>query len=322
MNRTVLPSFRADLLLIVLACICVLFVHAASSQPSSPQPVEGDTSRVHASDVSLLQHSQLPRQDVPRWYDMFANIPNDWSRFGRISFSAERIPAVLGIGAATAFLIATDDATWKASDRWYRSSSAVYRASNIGVWIGDGFPQFGLAGAFALYGFAAGDHRALRTASQTTETILACGVVVQVLKHITGRESPVVSTAPGGVWRFFPNQIQYHKHVPHYDAYPSGHVATALATITVIAENYPEITWIRPVGYTLVGILAVSMVNAGIHWYSDYPLGLALGYTFGMLAAHPEGMEVGSTGKGDAVKFSLAPRLDPMIGGVQLTISF
>src|SRR5664279_4126820 len=50
----------------------------------------------------------------------------------------------------------------------------------------------GLAAAFAAYGFIAGDNRALRTGSQIVETILASGTVVQVLKHITGRESPFV----------------------------------------------------------------------------------------------------------------------------------
>jgi membrane-associated phospholipid phosphatase len=113
---------------------------------------------------------------------------------------------------------------------------------------------------------------------------------VQVLKHITGRQSPFVSTKAKGRWDFFPNQIDYHKHVPSYDAYPSGHVTTTLATVIVIAENYPDIKWIRPLGYILTGLLAISMVNTGIHWYSDYPLALVLGYTFGMIASHPEGI--------------------------------
>jgi len=58
----------------------------------------------------------------------------------------------------------------------------------------------------------------------------------------------------------------------------------------VIGENYPEIKWIKPLGYTLTGLLGISMVNTGIHWYSDYPLAIVLGYAFGMIAAHPEGV--------------------------------
>ena len=53
------------------------------------------------------------------------------------------------------------------------------------------------------------------------------------------------------------------------------------------------------------------MVNIGIHWYSDYPLGLALGYTFGMIAAHPEGYDVANFGKDDSHALSVQPTLIP-----------
>ncbi len=261
---------------------------------------------------SLNRHSAV----MPglRWYDMFKNIPNDWARYSSITLTTEKIPAMLAMTAVTVALVASDDATWKLSDSWYKNSNVVRTASDVFEWFGDGRTQFGLAAGFAAYGFAADDDRALRTASQTTEAILACGVIVQVLKHVTGRESPKVATQPGGAWRPFPNQIEYHKHVPHYDAFPSGHVATALATVIVIGENYPEVTWIKPVGYTLTTLLAIAMVNTGIHWYSDYPLAIALGYSFGMLAAHPEATEI-PPGRGKDTRLSLAPRIDARGGG-------
>ena len=33
-----------------------------------------------------------------------------------------------------------------------------------------------------------------------------------------------------------------------------------------------------------MGLLGYSMLNNGVHWASDYPLGIALGYAFGKLA--------------------------------------
>jgi len=265
----------------------------------------------------------VPEEYVPEWYSMFTNIPNDWVRYSRLTFTTEKIPAMVGMTFVTSALVATDDETWRLSDRWYKGSSATKRLSDLFEYMGDGRPQFGLAGAFAAYGFLAKDGRALRTASQTVEAILACGTVIQVLKHVTGRESPFVSTRPGGRWDVFPNQIEYHKHVPKYDAFPSGHIATALATVTVVAENYPEWWWARPVGYTIVGLIGISMGNTGIHWYSDYPLGLALGYSFGMLAAHPPEMG-GIEGETSvrAPKVSVLPLLTPSQAGVQVVVAF
>ncbi len=235
------------------------------------------------------------RQSVPllpelKWHSMFTNIPLDYSRFVSWTFRAERVPVIAGMTVLTAGLIATDNETWNASNAWYQGSRRTQTLSDIFVYIGDGRPQFGLAAGFAAWGFVAHDQRSLRTGSEMVEAILACGIVVQTLKHVTGRESPFVSTRAGGRWIPFPNQIQYAKHVPHFDAYPSGHIATALATVTVVAENYPEWGWAKPLGYSLVTLLGISMANTGIHWYSDYPLGLFLGYSFGLIAAHPGGL--------------------------------
>ncbi len=109
-----------------------------------------------------------------------------------------------------------------------------------------------------------------------------------IIKHLTGRESPFVETQSGGAWRFFPNQIEYHKHVPAYDAFPSGYIGTSMAAFIVISENYPEIKWLEPASFVLAGFIGFGMASKGIHWYSDYPLGIALGYIFGKIIAHPD----------------------------------
>lgn len=296
--------------------LVVLPLAAMADQTAPDSSSSSSLALIHVDSLSRFEGGEY----LPRWSDMFSNIPNDWVRWGGATFSTDNIPLFVGIAASTVALVAADDALWQASDKWYKGSTAVRKASDFCEMFGDGKTQFGLAAAFGIYGFATGDRRALRTASQTVEVILACGTVVQVLKHATGRESPFVSTAPAGKWRLFPNQIEYHKHVPHYDAYPSGHVATALATVVVVAENYPEAGWIRPVGYTMVGLLAVAMGNTGIHWYSDYPLGLALGYSFGMIVAHPPEMSIGA-GNGDhGSKVQFAPTINHTGVGVSMSL--
>jgi membrane-associated PAP2 superfamily phosphatase len=254
------------------------------------------------------------------WYTMFSRIPDDWVRFSRVTFRSSNIPAFLGMTFLTGGLVATDDETWKMSKRWYDNSRTVASISDVFEKVGDGMPQFELSAAFALVGLVANDQRALRTSSQLVESILATGVVIQVLKHSTGRESPFVSTRPGGRWMLFPNQIEYHKHVPNYDAYPSGHIATTMATVTVLAENYPEATWIRPIGYLIVAGVGIGMANTGIHWYSDYPLGIALGYMFGMIAAHPEGLPAELEQKGTNV--TVGPVFSPTMTGLAVTVRF
>ena len=160
-----------------------------------------------ALDSLVLTPTVVPSTDL-KWYTMFQRIPGDWVTYANVTFREEHVPQMLGMAAVTAFAIWTDQPVWEASDRWYKGSNTVRHVSDFFEYLGDGKPQFGLAAAFGTFGFITKDERALRTGSQLVETILACGTVVQTLKHITGRESPFVSTRVNGRWVFFPNQIE------------------------------------------------------------------------------------------------------------------
>lgn len=262
-------------------CTVGLILFLGASRAFAGQPADSDS----------LPRS-LPHGYSLRWHDFVTNIPDDVIRYGKTAFRQETIPEWIGITALTVGFYLTDEQTYRESQRWHNGSSRVEYWGNFFKEMGDGRSQFGLSAAFVAYGFVAGDNRALRTGSQITEVVLASGAVVQVLKHITGRRSPDGDPKYAAIWRPLPNQIDYLKHVSSYDAFPSGHITTSMATVIVVAENYPEYTWIKPVGYSLMVGIAVGMVNTGIHWYSDYPLGLALGYAFGMIVAHPEGIDL------------------------------
>ena len=150
-------------------------------------------------------------------------------------------------------------------------------------FIGDGWTHVTITTSFFAYGMFTSDTRALQTASQLAEGLMGVTFVTQLLKHITGRQSPYRSTQSGGRWDLFPNQDDYHQNVPAYDAFPSGHLAAAMMAVTVISENYKEYKFVKPLGYTLMTILGYQMLNNGVHWASDYPLALAMGYSFGKL---------------------------------------
>lgn len=235
--------------------------------------------------------------------------PGDQKDFWRRSFRRDNLSVVLGITAATGFLIAADqsmfDETWRWGSKMKLNHSGTQRTVahttipgvdykvrlngpydwGTGLYfLGDGITHFTIAGGFLGVGLLKDDARALQTASQLVEGIFANGLVVQVLKHSTGRENPNTLTQAGGRWRFFPNQKKYAKDVAKFDAFPSGHLSTAMVTVTVISMNYPEYRWVRPVGYSLMTALAFEMVNNGVHWYSDYPLAVGMGYLFGKIA--------------------------------------
>ena len=135
-----------------------------------------------------------------------------------------------------------------------------------------------LAGGLFLYGKITHNKKPVYVASDLTETFITMGITTQIFKRISGRQSPFTSTDEGGVWRPFPKFRQYQVNTPEYDAFPSGHLATMMATVTTVALNYPGKKWIKPVGYTLMGLTGLAMINTDVHWMSDYPLALALGY--------------------------------------------
>ena len=211
-------------LTIVMQCTALGGTRADLHQPQDSQLLfasSGDSLVAAARDSTSDTTSQ---RSSLKWYSMITNIPGDLLTYCNQTMQPKSIPVYLSLGLLTAGLIATDDGTYEVSDRWYKSSRTVSDVSDFFVSLGDGKSQFALAGVFAAYGLVSSDQRALRTGSEIVQAVLASGTVVQILKHVTGRQSPFTRSSPTGLWRFFPNQIDYLKHVPAYDAFPSGHI--------------------------------------------------------------------------------------------------
>jgi membrane-associated phospholipid phosphatase len=220
---------------------------------------------------------------VPAFWEIVTDLPKDLKAFGLEVVKPENRGVLVGVTAMTAITVATDYESWQALRYTILDTTVERKIANMGTSIGDGFFQFGIVGGFVAAGVGLGDRRALRTASQITESIFATGIVVQIIKHITGRESPFSSETRTGVWRLFPDQLEYHKDFQKFDAVPSGHLSTAVTTFIVIQENYPEQKWIPWVGWPVMGWVAYGLVSTGIHWWSDFPIAIALGYSFGRI---------------------------------------
>ncbi|TBX70198.1 phosphatase PAP2 family protein [Flavobacterium silvisoli] len=237
----------------------------------------------------------------PRTIDLIRYIPSDIYQFGVSLTRKENLKwDALAVGTTVAMIpydqkILEDGIDlgdrlggWDESPRYKRVLGLEFIPTSVSsavYYIGNGNTTLFLSGFFYVKGLInRQDYRALNTSSELVEALLSVGVTTQAFKRITGRQSPVAALETnhdGGHWTPFPSFSAFGKHTPYYDAMPSGHMATFMATLVIISTNYPEYKWIKPVGYSLGGLLAFSMVSNKVHWASDYPIGILIGYMIG-----------------------------------------
>ncbi len=241
----------------------------------------------------------------PKPFSFITNIPADVAGFTKQSFKQKNFSSLARIAGATVFLLLADQSITNTvqdiADDHNISSSEKFspvlnfkiggKKTNFGklpknintafYFLGQGSSTMFMAAGFYLLGKIKKDNRALQTASQLTESFITLGIGTQVMKYATGRENPSDATTDGGRWRPFPTWNNFQNSKPKYDAFPSGHMACFISAITIISKNYPEKKWIKPIGYTIAGLCSLAMLNNGVHWASDYPLGFGLGHGFG-----------------------------------------
>ena len=245
----------------------------------------------------------------PGPFSFLADIPRDVAGFTRHSFRRDNLPNLALIAGSTAVLFLSDQCITntvqdKSEDnniqakedfRPILSIKTGSKKTNIGKLprnfntafydLGQGSSAMLMAAGFYVVGKLHKDARALQTAKQLTQAFITLGVGTQLMKFATGRENPSDATVCRGRWRPFPSWKNFQNNKTRYDAFPSGHLATFISAVTIISENYPEKKWIRPIGYALGSLCGLCMINNGVHWASDFPLGFALGYGYGKYIA-------------------------------------
>ncbi len=280
-------------------------IHIYSENEVQRDSLPSGKSRIYVIDDSTQYLYTRPK--------VFSFVPKgfvDIYKMPKYLWKKETILPAVGIAASTAVLISLDGKIYDGirqlsghiglttTNNTYNLTGNKSLQLNVPIdlpaslyYIGDGITEISVAGGFWFYGLFTKDVRAIRTASELAEGMVAVGTTVQLLKHITMRETPERRSVgyPNGKWRWINlrNPLgslrQYGNSVPTYDAYPSGHLITAMMTTTVISKNYPEKKWIKPLCYSLMTICGYQMINNGVHWASDYPLALGLGYAFGTM---------------------------------------
>jgi len=334
---------RGALWLFALAAI--LPVAAVAQGVTTPDSVK--RIRVGRADVVRRDSSTGYAYTRPRLLHAVTDVPAALGASARNAFRPSNIPAMMAVVASTGLLIAADEQVLAETRRLanrvdlpQNHPSANLRLgpfkqpfpTTVGsglYFLGDGMASVFLAAGFAARGSLADDMRARRTASEVVEALLVSGTVTQVLKHVAGRQTPSEATVPRGRWRPFPPLGAYSANVPAYDAFPSGHLASTMATLTVVATNYHEHKFIWPVSIATMGVLSFAMVNNGVHWASDYPLALAIGAVVGKTVATrgrsvvrmPQGPSGGGVRAVDRsrLSFDFRPIVAPGILGIRAT---
>jgi len=184
-------------------------------------------------------------------------------------------------------------------------SSTTDDVSDIFEPFGNGAFSIPALAAFYIYGYLGKDAKAERTALIAVESFLVTGLFTTVIKVAAGRHRP----STGDSSTSFDGFTTDHK------SFPSGHSATVFAIATVIANEYEDVPYIKPISYGIATMTGLSRINDEKHWASDVFFGAALGYFTAktLLRLH-------SNKKGQ--HFTIYPRADRNGGGVVLAKRF
>jgi hypothetical protein len=273
----------------------ILYANGANAQEKDSLIVKERPEQVYQISDDLQYVYQKPTV-----FGFITHIPRNYVNLGKETIKKKNLKWLGVTIAATAIMYSADEWTIEKAQhvrKWGVTEKHEYNTlfdmidvplntSAAMYHLGHGNTSLLVSGGFLIVGGIKKDYRALHTGTEIVESILTLGIFTQGLKRVFGRESPEASTQPRGKWSGFPGWNEYMTHTSHYDAMPSGHVATLTSTVTVLSKNYPEIKWIKPVGYTLIGVLGIEMMNSGVHWSSDYPLGFLIGYSVGSVVAN------------------------------------
>ena len=187
-----------------------------------------------------------------------------------------------GVALVTGVLIANDETIYREIKEFQQKNEWVDDISPKVTKLGLGEWNLGIAGAFYLGGLLFKDKKAKETARLTLMTFIHTGIVVQIGKHLTGRQEPKWDNGkdhwagPAGFFKRYKEG-----EISHYDAFPSGHTITIFGTATVVAEMYKKTIWVPVLSYSLAAACGLSRITEDTHWLSDVFLGAVLGYAIG-----------------------------------------
>ncbi|MFC2154887.1 phosphatase PAP2 family protein [Acidobacteriota bacterium] len=226
-----------------------------------------------------------PAGDEKKKSSFFKNLlEDDW----QILTSPFRIKgkSLLSWGSAaliTAVLIYNDEKMYRSAKNYQGKNQWVDDLSPKVRPFGNGSINLGIAGCFYIGGVIFKDKKARKTAALSLMSLIHAGVVVQLLKHLTGRKRPEAAPLGEDHWEgpagFF-KRYKDHRDM-YYDVFFLGHTITAWSIATVIAKMYNKSFIVPALCYSLATMAGLSNVTEDKHWFSDVFAGAVLGYAIG-----------------------------------------
>ena len=193
--------------------------------------------------------------------------------------------AAIGI---TATLIHVDNRI----DEWARVQKSehkwVNKSSPVITMFGGSWGVYSVIAAGAISA-ACKNEKGLQTSLLATQAMITSGVWVNIIKILTGRERPIAdytfSKTAGGAWygpfSKWDQDLKIRKPVSEFDAFPSGHTATAFSIAAVFASQYKDIKAIPVICYSVATLVGISRLTEHEHWASDVFVGGIIGYLCG-----------------------------------------
>jgi membrane-associated phospholipid phosphatase len=199
-----------------------------------------------------------------------------------LRFSIRDWAVVAGLSAVTGYLIVKDESLYERVKTYQMNHAWVDKISPSLTLLGDGNVSLGISGLFFISGSIFKDRKARDTSKLVLMSLIHSGIVVQLLKHLSGRQRPEAEdgqdhwAGPSGFFKRYKNHSDMF-----YDSFPSGHTITVWSTATVIAHQYNKTPFIPILSYSLAALSGMSRVTEDKHWVSDVVVGAVLGFAIG-----------------------------------------
>jgi membrane-associated phospholipid phosphatase len=281
---------------LMIAILILTVISPAYGQELKPSPQAGSTPLLKTREESNTDDYHLDKEYFKSYLTDTAHLlssPLRWDKY-------DWLTASLVIGA-TAGLYAFDQNIHDWSQK--RRGKTTDDISSVVKVFGQGQYTVPALGLFYLYGYAAENSKAEKTALLGVESFLISEAFTQVLKYSTHRYRPEDSD-------------RYDRwDGPSFSgsnlSFASGDATAAFSVATVIASEYDDEAWVAPLAYGIATLTALARINDNGHWASDVFAGSAIGYFTAktIVKLHKKGS-----------KFAVAPAMTGQ--GLGLVISY